>query len=160
MEQAVKKAATLIEALPYIRSFKKDIFVIKFGGSLIDEIDMTKFLEDVIFLAEVGIYPVLVHGGGPLISSMLKERGVESVFHNGLRVTTPEVFDVVKEVLLDRINRAICNAISQIGGRAQTLSGYDSGFLTATRRVAQDADLGLVGDIAGVNMNMLLSIQL
>ncbi len=159
MEEAVKKADTLIEALPYIRKFKNTVFVIKFGGSLLDSIDMTKFLEDVLYLSEMGIYPVLVHGGGPLITTLLKERGIESEFHNGLRITTPAVFDVVREALLDRINRAICSTISTLGGVGRPLSGFDSGFLSGIRLKAKDgADLGLVGEITGVNKNMLLSL--
>lgn len=159
MEKAVKKAGTLIEALPYIRSFKKRIFVIKFGGSLIDDIDITKFLEDVLFLSEVGIYPVLVHGGGPLISELMKERGIESRFHDGLRITTEETLAVVKEALVDRINVAICGAISSQGGLVKALSGYQSGFLTGVKRAHPDGtDLGFVGDVTGINTNMLRSI--
>ncbi|MFC1479132.1 acetylglutamate kinase [Planctomycetota bacterium] len=159
MKEAVKKADTLIEALPYIRNFKNKVVVIKFGGSLIDDIDMTKFLEDILFLSEVGIYPVLVHGGGPLISSMLKERGIKSEFHNGLRITTKEAFGVVREVLVDRINRSICSAISNLGGIAKTLSGYDSGCISGIKMQCKDGvDLGYVGDITQVNKNLIMSL--
>jgi acetylornithine/N-succinyldiaminopimelate aminotransferase len=159
MKEAVKKADILIEALPYIRNFKDKVVVIKFGGSLIDDIDITKFLEDVLFLSEVGICPILVHGGGPLISSMLEERGIESTFHNGLRITSQEALSVVREVLIDRINRSICSAISNLGGMARTLSGYDSGCISGVKHVCADGtDLGFVGEITQVNNNMIMSI--
>ncbi|MFH1708393.1 MAG: acetylglutamate kinase [Planctomycetota bacterium] len=157
MKEAVKKADTLIEAMPYIRSFKGRIFVIKFGGSLIDDIDITKFLEDVLFLAEVGIHPVLVHGGGPIINKLLKDRGVQSEFRNGLRVTDAATLAVVKEALVDRINRAICIAIANLGGMAKTLSGYDSGFLSGVKHRGE-VDLGLVGEVTDVNTDMLRAI--
>lgn len=160
MEKAVKKAATLIEALPYIRNFKNKIFVIKFGGSLIEDIDILKFLEDVLFLSEVGIYPVLVHGGGPLITSMLKEKGIIAEFHNGLRITSKESFDTIKEALVDRINKSICSSIASLGGIARTLSGYDDGFISGEKIAVKDCDidLGYVGEITCVNANMLKSI--
>lgn len=159
MKEAVKKADILIEALPYIRSFKNKVAVIKFGGSLIDDIDITKFLEDVLFLSEVGIYPVLVHGGGPLISSMLEERDIESEFVNGLRKTTRETLEVVREVLIERINRSICRAISNLGGTGKTLSGYDSGSISGIKLECEGgADLGYVGEITSVNSNMIAAI--
>nr|NLD41487.1 acetylglutamate kinase [Actinomycetales bacterium] len=150
------KAATLIEALPWLQRFAGARVVIKYGGNAMIDVDLKRaFAQDVQFLRQVGLYPIVVHGGGPQISSMLSRLGIESEFRGGLRVTTPEVRDVVRMVLTGQVQRELVGLINAERPYAIGLSGEDGGLLTAELRRATVAgrpvDVGLVGDVASVN---------
>ena len=158
MQEAIEKARVLVEALPYIRSFRRKFVVVKLGGSVMsDEAAMRAVLTDVVFMEQVGMWPVLVHGGGPRISEEMKRAGVEPEFVEGHRKTTPEVMRIVARVLVEEISSRLCDMIEEIGGRATPLNGRGGSFLMGkTRRLAEapDADLGLVGEVTRVDREM------
>jgi acetylglutamate kinase len=146
---ATAKAEVLIEALPWLGRFAGQTVVIKYGGhAMTDDSLRTAFAQDLVFLRHAGLYPVVVHGGGPQITEMLARLGIESTFTAGLRVTTPETMDVVRMVLAGKVNKDIVNAIGPV---AVGLSGEDAGLFTAERTPAivdgQPVDIGLVGEI-------------
>ena len=150
------KAETLVEALPWLQRFAGARVVIKYGGNaMVDENLKRSFATDVQFLRQVGLYPIVVHGGGPQINAMLKRLGISSEFRGGLRVTTPEVMDVVRMVLTGQVQRELVGLINAERPYAIGLSGEDGGLLTAELRRATVAgkpvDVGLVGDVAAVN---------
>ena len=127
--EASVKAATLIEALPWLKRFHDQIIVVKFGGNaMVSEELQRSFAEDMVYLRYAGIRPVVVHGGGPQISAMLARLGIESEFRGGYRVTTPEAMDVVRMVLTGQINRDLVSHINQHGPLAAGLSGEDAGL--------------------------------
>ena len=153
---AQDKAATLIEALPWIQRFAGTTMVIKYGGNaMVNEELRRAFAEDVVFLHHVGIHPVVVHGGGPQINSMLGRLGIESEFKGGLRVTTPEAMDVVRMVLTGQVGRELVGLINSHGPYAVGMSGEDGGLLRAVRTGTvvdgEEVDLGLVGEVVGVD---------
>jgi acetylglutamate kinase len=153
---ALGKAATLIEALPWLERFHGQTVVIKFGGhAMADESLCFAFAQDVVFLRYAGLRPVIVHGGGPQISEHLGRLGIATTFAAGLRVTTPETMDVVRMVLTGQVNRDVVGQINRHGPFAVGMSGEDANLLTATRAVATvdgaPVDLGQVGDIAAVD---------
>ena len=153
---AAAKAATLIESLPWLKRFHDQIIVIKFGGNAMVNEDLQRtFAEDMVYLRYAGIRPVVVHGGGPQISAMLDRLGIHSEFRGGYRVTTPEAMDVVRMVLTGQISRDIVSNINKHGPLAAGLSGEDAGLFQGRRRGAvvdgEEVDLGLVGDVVGVN---------
>ncbi|HET8615113.1 MAG TPA: acetylglutamate kinase [Actinomycetales bacterium] len=159
-EQAIAKAATLVEALPWLERFAGALVVIKYGGNaMVDDELKAAFAQDVVFLRYAGLRPVVVHGGGPQISSMLDRLGIETEFRGGLRVTTPEAMDVVRMVLTGQVGRELVGLLNQHGPRAVGLSGEDGGLLRARRRTVQvdgaDVDLGLVGDVVDVDPSAL-----
>jgi acetylglutamate kinase len=150
------KAETLIEALPWIQKFAGSTMVVKYGGNAMVNDDLRRaFAEDIVFLHHVGIRPVVVHGGGPQINAMLERVGIESEFKGGLRVTTPEAMDVVRMVLTGQVGRELVGLINSHGPYAVGLSGEDAGLLRAVRTGAvvdgQEVDLGLVGEVVGVD---------
>jgi acetylglutamate kinase len=154
--EASVKAATLIESLPWLKRFHDQIVVVKFGGNaMVSEELQRAFAEDMVYLRSAGIRPVVVHGGGPQISAMLARLGIESEFRGGYRVTTPEAMDVVRMVLTGQINRDLVSHINQHGPLAAGLSGEDAGLFRGRRRGVvidgTEVDLGLVGDVIGVN---------
>ncbi len=154
--EAAVKAATLIESLPWLKRFHDQVIVIKFGGNaMVSEELQRAFAEDMVYLRYAGIRPVVVHGGGPQISAMLERLGIESEFRGGYRVTTPEAMDVVRMVLTGQINRDLVSHINQHGPLAAGLSGEDAGLFQGRRRGVvidgEDIDLGLVGDVIGVD---------
>ncbi|GAA5195803.1 acetylglutamate kinase [Arthrobacter gyeryongensis] len=156
MSDAQDKAATLIEALPWIQRFAGTTMVIKYGGNaMVNEELRRAFAEDVVFLHHVGIHPVVVHGGGPQINSMLGRLGIESEFKGGLRVTTPEAMDVVRMVLTGQVGRELVGLINSHGPYAVGMSGEDGGLLRAVRTGTvvdgEEVDLGLVGEVVGVD---------
>jgi len=161
-QEAAAKAATLIESLPLLRRFHGSTMVIKFGGNAMvsDELQRA-FAEDIVYLRLVGIRPVVVHGGGPQISAMLDRLGIASEFRGGYRVTTPEAMDVVRMVLTGQINREIVAHINQHGPLAAGLSGEDAGLFSGRKREAiidgASVDLGLVGDVIGVDPEAVLA---
>ena len=153
---ASDKAAILIEALPWLERFHGTTVVIKYGGNaMIDPALQRAFAADMVFLRYAGIKPVVVHGGGPQISSMLGRLGIESEFRGGLRVTTPEAMDVVRMVLVGQVGRELVGLINEHGPFAVGLSGEDARLFTAVRRPAVvdglPVDVGQVGDVARVD---------
>ncbi|MGH9262012.1 MAG: acetylglutamate kinase, partial [Acidimicrobiales bacterium] len=147
MDAAQRKAEALIEALPWIQRFAGTTMVIKYGGNAMINEDLRRaFAEDIVFLRHVGINPVVVHGGGPQISSMLNRLGIESEFKGGLRVTTPETMDVVRMVLTGQVQRELIGLINSHGPYAVGLSGEDGALLRAMRTGTyidgQHVDLG------------------
>ena len=153
---AADKAAILIEALPWLERFHGSTVVIKYGGNaMIDPELQRAFAADMVFLRYAGIRPVVVHGGGPQISSMLGRLGIASEFQGGLRVTTPEAMDVVRMVLVGQVGRELVGLINEHGPFAVGLSGEDARLFTAVRRHAvidgEPVDIGQVGDVAEVN---------
>lgn len=163
MLDAQSKAGTLIEALPWIQRFAGTTMVIKYGGNaMVNEELRRAFAEDVVFLHHVGIHPVVVHGGGPQINAMLARLGIESEFKGGLRVTTPEAMDVVRMVLTGQVGRELVGLINSHGPYAVGMSGEDGGLLHAVRTGTvidgEEVDLGLVGEVVGVNPEGILDI--
>jgi acetylglutamate kinase len=149
------KAATLTEALPWLERFHGKTVVIKYGGNaMIDDDLKLAFAQDIVFLRYAGIRPVVVHGGGPQISSMLDRLGIKSEFRGGLRVTTPEAMDVVRMVLVGQVGRELVGMLNQHGPLAVGLSGEDAGLFTVERTTAMvrgvPVDIGLVGDVVDV----------
>jgi acetylglutamate kinase len=154
-EQAVAKAATLVDALPWLARFHGKIIVVKYGGNAMTSPELrAAFAEDVMFLRYAGLKPVIVHGGGPQITEHLTKLGVDSEFRGGLRVTTPDTIDVVRMVLTGQVNPDIVNLLNDHGSFAVGLSGEDAGLLTAHRRPAlvdgEEIDIGQVGDVVAV----------
>jgi acetylglutamate kinase len=154
---ALEKAATLIEALPWLERFHGQVVLIKYGGNaMTDEQLRLAFAQDVVFLRYAGLRPVVVHGGGPQISAHLDRLGMESTFRAGLRVTTTEAMDVVRMVLTGQVNRDVVGLINRHGPFAVGMSGEDAQLLTARRVGATTADgevvdIGHVGEVVSVN---------
>lgn len=151
-----QKAEVLLEALPWLQEFRGALVVVKYGGNaMIDERLKEAFAQDMVFLRQVGLRPVIVHGGGPQISAMLDRLGIESEFKGGFRVTTPEAMDVVRMVLTGQVSRELVGLLNAHGPHAVGLSGEDAGLFQARRRTAtvagESVDVGLVGDVVKVN---------
>jgi acetylglutamate kinase len=158
-----QKAEVLIEALPWLQEFAGALVVVKYGGNaMIDDTLKAAFAEDMVFLRQVGLRPVVVHGGGPQISAMLGRVGIESEFRGGLRVTTPEAMDVVRMVLVGQVQRELVGLLNAHAPRAVGLSGEDAGLFGAVRRQAvvdgEPVDVGLVGDVVQVNPSAVLDL--
>jgi len=163
LKRAGDKAAVLAEALPWLQRFHDQVVVVKYGGNaMIDEELKQAFARDMVFLRLAGIHPVVVHGGGPQISSMLKRLGLSAEFRGGLRVTTPETIDVVRMVLVGQVGRELVGLVNQHGPYAVGLSGEDAHLFTAEKRTAlvdgEAVDIGLVGDVVHVNTDAVLDI--
>ncbi len=163
VDDASAKAATLIEALPWLNRFHGQTVVIKYGGhAMTDEALRLAFAQDLVFLRYAGLRPVVVHGGGPQITEFLDRLGLESSFTAGLRVTTPEAMEVVRMVLSGKVNKDIVGLINQHGPFAVGISGEDAGTFTAVRKAAivdgQPVDIGLVGDIAGIDTGAITAL--
>lgn len=163
LARAQAKAATLIEALPWLARFTGSTVVVKYGGhAMVDPELRRAFAADMVFLRYAGLKPVVVHGGGPQISSMLDRLGIDSEFRGGLRVTTPEVMDVVRMVLVGQVGRELVGLINAHGPFAVGLSGEDAGLFTAVRRTAyvdgQQVDIGQVGDVESVDVTAVTDL--
>ena len=161
--EPAQKAQVLIEALPWLREFSGALVVIKYGGNaMIDERLKKAFAADMVFLRTAGLRPVVVHGGGPQINTMLKRLGIVSEFRGGFRVTTEEVMDTVRMVLTGQVGRELVGLINASGPLAVGLSGEDGGLFEARRKVLLhddgEIDLGLVGDVIGVNPSAVVDI--
>jgi acetylglutamate kinase len=155
-EQALAKAAVLVDALPWLQRFHGKIIVVKYGGNAMTSPDLQRaFAEDIVFLRYAGLRPVVVHGGGPQITDLLNRLGIESEFRGGLRVTTPETMTVVRMVLTGQVNGDVVNLLNAHGPFGVGLSGEDGGLLTAERRSAfidgAAVDIGQVGDVVAVD---------
>ena len=160
---ASAKASALIESLPWLQQFHGKTIVVKFGGNaMVNEELKHAFAEDMVFLRQVGVRPVVVHGGGPQISAELQARGIPSEFRGGLRVTSLEALSVVREVLTTRVGPEIAALIDSHGIDAQALSGETDGLFAGTRRGTvvdgEEVDLGLVGDVTAVDPAIVLAI--
>ena len=164
--QAINSAKVLSEALPYIQRFAGKTIVIKYGGNAMTEEHLKQsFANDIVLLKQVGMQPVIVHGGGPQIGTVLQKLGKESKFIDGIRVTDQETMDVVEMVLGGQVNKEIVHLINQHGGQAVGLSGKDANLISAEQlKVASDTpevnaseiiDLGHVGKLTGINPNVL-----
>jgi acetylglutamate kinase len=161
--EAGRKAAVLAEALPWLQEFHDTIVVVKYGGNaMIDDRLKQAFAQDMMFLRLAGVHPVVVHGGGPQITTMLDRLGIPGEFQGGLRVTTPETMDVVRMVLVGQVGRELVGLINQHGPYAVGMSGEDAHLFTARRRPAmvdgEPVDIGLVGDVVAVNPDAVLDI--
>jgi acetylglutamate kinase len=148
------RVSVLSEALPYIQRFAGRRIVVKYGGAAMVREDLREAVfRDLALLACVGVQPVVVHGGGPEINQWLGRLAIEPQFRDGLRITDADTMDVVEMVLIGRVNKQIVNGINRVGGRAVGLAGCDGGLLEA--RPWGDGSHGLVGDVAGVNPQVL-----
>ncbi len=154
MEDVIKKASVLIEAIPYIHSFRRKVFVIKYGGSILDNEAIRKnVLQDIVFLSYVGIRTILVHGGGPHISTRMKEEGLDSEFHHGIRVTDKSALKIVNEEL-DALNDKIVKEIKDLKGDVTAIKA-DEGIIKVKKKKS-DKDLGFVGSITSIDKEGLL----
>jgi acetylglutamate kinase len=156
MEEMIKKADVLIEALPYIQSFYDKTIVIKYGGAaMTDPVIRRNVLEDIVFTSYVGMRPVLVHGGGPYISKRIEQLGKEVKFVKGFRVTDEETMEVVEDEL-SRINREIVREIISLGGSAISLSGKEDHLIEVKKHPEIDGqDIGFVGEITKINGDVI-----
>jgi len=166
MEKLIEKAKTLIEAMPYMQTFRGKTFVIKYGGNaMIDDALKHSFAQDVVLLRFIGINPVIVHGGGPQIGATMERMGKKPTFVSGQRVTDAETMDIVEMVLGGKVNKEIVNLINQAGGKAVGLTGKDGGLIQAkklkmTKRSEETGeteiiDVGLVGEVTEVRPGAL-----
>jgi acetylglutamate kinase len=160
---AQRKAATLIEALPWFARLHGSTVVIKYGGNAMTDPDLRRaFAADMVFLRYAGIKPVVVHGGGPQISTMLGRLGIDSEFRGGLRVTTAEAMDVVRMVLVGQVGRELVGLVNEHGPFAVGLSGEDARLFTAVRRHAyvngEPVDVGQVGDVETVDVSAVTDL--
>jgi acetylglutamate kinase len=160
-EKQIEKAETLVEALPYIKKFRGETIVIKYGGSIMNDDSLKKkFASDIVLLKYVGINPVVVHGGGKEISRWMEKIGKEPSFVDGQRVTDAETMEITEMVLSGKINNEIVTLINSIGGNAVGLSGKDANLFTAKKITGKDQkDLGFVGEIVKTNEGLLNTLQ-
>ncbi|HAP75174.1 MAG TPA: acetylglutamate kinase [Acidimicrobiaceae bacterium] len=153
---AADKAAVLVEALPYIRRFAGQVVVVKYGGNALagasDDDALSLFAQDIVLMRQVGMRPVVVHGGGPQISDLMSRLGKVTEFRNGLRVTDAETVDIARMVLVGMVNPQLVSAVNVHGPLAVGVSGEDAGLI---RAVARDPELGFVGDVAAINPGIL-----
>src|SRR4051812_34542593 len=162
-QMATAKAGTLAAALPWLKRYHGKTIVVKYGGNaMTDDTLKRAFAEDIVFLRMAGFRPVVVHGGGPQISSMLDRLGIESEFKGGLRVTTHEAMDVVRMVLVGQVQRELVGLLNEHGPLAVGMSGEDAGLFTAQRTNTvidgEEVDLGLVGEVAEVRPEAVLDL--
>lgn len=149
---AAAKAGVLVEALPWIRRFWGRVVVVKYGGNAMSREALDGFAQDIVLMRSVGMLPVVVHGGGPQVDEMMKKLGKKPEFRDGLRVTDAETLDIVRMVLVGRVNRELVSAMNVHAPWAVGLSGEDARFLMAAPR---DSKLGFVGDVQSVDPNVL-----
>ncbi len=148
MQNIIEKANILVEAIPYIHAFRRKVFVIKYGGSILDDPTIRKnVLEDIVFLSYVGIRAIIVHGGGPHISKRIKEIGGETIFHEGIRVTDSQTLKVVGEEL-EKLNNQIVDEIKSLKGDVTGLKGHENIIFVEKKQSSRD--LGFVGTITNV----------
>jgi acetylglutamate kinase len=153
VRDAGAKAIILAEALPYIREFSGKTVVIKYGGNSMEDPDLAElFAQDVVLMRLVGMNPVVVHGGGPQISDLMRRLGKEPEFVDGLRVTDAETVDIVRMALVGKVNREIVASVNRHGSYAVGLSGEDAGLINVA---ARDEKLGFVGDIRRIDPSIL-----
>ncbi|MEE2643601.1 MAG: acetylglutamate kinase, partial [Myxococcota bacterium] len=152
IEPLQDRAATIVEALPYIQRFAGECVVVKFGGhAMANEAVQRSFARDVTLMRSIGVQVIVVHGGGPEIKKSLERFGIESTFRSGMRVTSDEVMEVVQMELLGRVNPRLVSLIQQSGGRAVGLSGIDGRLLLAERLLVDGESIGRVGQVRRVD---------
>jgi acetylglutamate kinase len=170
MEEIIRKAEVLIDALPYIRNFYGKTFVIKYGGAAQTKDELKEsFAKDVVMLSFIGIRTVIVHGGGPKISATMEKMGKKPRFVHGQRVTDQETMDIVEMVLGGLINKEIVSLINRYGGKAVGLSGKDGGLIKAQKKTIKKVtpetggneiiDLGLVGEVTSISPGIIGSLE-
>jgi acetylglutamate kinase len=167
MKKLIEKAEILIESLPYIKAFSSKTFVIKYGGAAMDDEKLKKaVIQDIILLKYIGINIVIVHGGGPMVTSYLEKLNIKSQFVNGLRVTDKETMNVVQMVLAGQINQEIVSLLNHYGGKAIGLTGIDANLIVARKHLPEikydnegkkevTVDLGFVGEIVRIDPSLL-----
>ncbi len=150
------RAQVLVDALPYIQKYNNKIVVVKYGGNAMINAELKNdVMRDIVLLSLIGIKVVLVHGGGPEITDTLKKMGIESKFVDGLRYTDEATMDVVQMVLAGKVNKDLVALLEQCGGKAMGLCGMDGRMIQAQKKKG-DVDLGLVGEVTGVNPDPIL----
>ncbi len=162
---AMDKAAVLVESLPYIRRFLDKVVVVKYGGNVLqakegeaavdEDAALASFAEDIVLMRSVGMLPVVVHGGGPQIGALMERVGKEVEFQDGFRVTDADTIDLVRMVLVGKVNRDIVSTVNVHGALAVGLSGEDANLISAT---ARSEALGFVGDVVGVDPTIVLQL--
>lgn len=158
MTDVMKKAETLIEALPYIQRFNRKIIVVKYGGSAMVDPELQKnVIKDVTLLKLVGFKPIIVHGGGKEISRWVSKVGKEAQFVNGLRVTDEETMEIA-EMVLNRVNKNLVTMVQELGVKAVGISGKDGGLLKVDKKLSNGQDIGFVGDIKDVDSKILYDL--
>lgn len=158
LEKYLSKAEVLIEALPYIQRFNRKVIVVKYGGSaMVDENLKRRVIQDVTLLKLVGFKPIIVHGGGKEISSMVSRLGMEPKFVNGLRVTDEETMEIA-EMVLGKVNKSLVQLVESLGVRAIGISGKDGALLKVNKKYSKGEDIGYVGDIKEVNIDILMDL--
>ncbi|MGH7807276.1 MAG: acetylglutamate kinase, partial [Thermodesulfobacteriota bacterium] len=162
MKELIHKAKTLVEALPYIREFYGKTIVVKYGGSIGGK-ELHNFARDIVLMKYVGMHPVVVHGGGPQIGSLLERLGIKSQFVAGLRITDAETMEIVEMVLVGKVNQEIIAAINALGGKAVGASGQEGKIIVARKLdiskfahdnnvdIPEGMDLGMVGEVEAIN---------
>ncbi|MDD3839850.1 MAG: acetylglutamate kinase [Clostridia bacterium] len=157
MSSHIQKANILIEALPYIQRLSGKTIVIKYGGNaMINEELKEMVMQDITLLKYVGVNPIIIHGGGPDINSVLEKLNIQSEFHNGLRVTNKKIMDVAQMVLAGKVNKDIVSRINNLGGKAIGICGKDANLIEVEKQGKIDGvDLGFVGKIKNINNKIL-----
>ncbi len=169
MQELIAKAEILIESLPYIRAFADKTIVIKYGGQAMVNKDLKKrVMIDIILLKYIGLNPIVVHGGGAEVTSLMERVGKKAEFVNGLRVTDKEAIELVEMVLVGKVNKEIVGLVNQYGGKAVGLSGKDSNLIIAQKRAPESmvvdgeekiVDLGYVGDVVKINPEVVNTLS-
>ena len=158
MQEVLKKAEVLIEALPYIQKFNRKIIVVKYGGSAMSNDELKRnVIKDVTLLKLVGFKPIIVHGGGKEISQWVSKVGKEAQFVNGLRVTDAETMEIA-EMVLSKVNKSLVTMVQELGVKAVGISGKDGGLLTVDKKYSDGQDIGFVGEIKEVNPKVLYDL--
>ncbi|MBR4831484.1 MAG: acetylglutamate kinase [Butyrivibrio sp.] len=158
MQEVLKKAEVLVEALPYIQRFNRKICVVKYGGSAMSNEELQRdVITDVTLLKLVGFKPIIVHGGGKAISSWVSKVGKEAEFVNGLRVTDNETMEIA-EMVLGRVNKQLVTMVQELGVKAIGISGKDSGLLHVNKKLSGGQDIGFVGDVDKVDPKILFDL--
>ncbi|MBR6628181.1 MAG: acetylglutamate kinase [Lachnospiraceae bacterium] len=158
MEQFLKKAEVLIEALPYIQKYNRKIIVVKYGGSAMSNEEFQRnVIKDVTLLKLVGFKPIIVHGGGKEISKWVNKVGKEAQFVNGLRVTDEETMEIA-EMVLGKVNKQLVSMVEELGINAIGISGKDGGLLKVEKKYSNGQDIGFVGDVTEVNPKILFDL--
>lgn len=155
MTTALTKAKVFIEALPYLKDFDRKFVVIKIGGStMTDEKILPSVVTDVVFLEQVGVWPILVHGGGPAITAAMEKAGLTPTFVQGRRVTDAATLEIAHKVLIDQISANVVSHIERAEGKGVPLNGRGSSFIAAEKRLVDGLDLGFVGELTHVDADL------
>ncbi|MBP3195699.1 MAG: acetylglutamate kinase [Butyrivibrio sp.] len=158
MQDVLKKAEVLVEALPYIQKFSRKIIVVKYGGSAMSNPELQKsVITDVTLLKLVGFKPIIVHGGGKAISSWVSKVGKQAEFVNGLRVTDEETMEIA-EMVLSRVNKQLVTMVQELGVKSIGISGKDSGLLHVKKKYSDGKDIGFVGEVDKVDPKVLFDM--